>query len=133
MSDIRDLGELVEYAQRQVERLTAMQAELAEQYAEAHSPRGLVRARTGPGGTLRDLRIEPDALGLTAEELATEVTAAVTKAQQEYAERAHEIMAPLLQQSPSETSVAGVEAGMSRLEAIADDLERIAQRRGLSD
>jgi hypothetical protein len=40
-------------------------------------------------------------------------------------------MAPLLRQRPSEQSMASVEAGMSRLEAIADDLERIAERRGL--
>jgi DNA-binding protein YbaB len=131
VGDINSLGELVEYAQRQVERLTEMQAHLAEQYAEARSPRGHVRARTGPGGALQELHIAPDALRLAADELAAEVTAAVTTAQREYAARADEIMAPLLRQRPSEQSMASVEAGMSRLEAIADDLERIAERRGL--
>jgi DNA-binding protein YbaB len=133
VGDINSLGELVEYAQRQVERLTEMQAHLAEQYAEARSPRGHVRARTGPGGALQELHIAPDALRLAADELAAEVTAAVTTAQREYAERADEIMAPLLHQRPTEQSMASVEAGMSRLEAIADDLERIAERRGLVD
>jgi DNA-binding protein YbaB len=133
VTDFRDVGELVEYAQRQVERLTQIQTDLASRYAEARSPRGLVHARTGQGGTLRELHIEPAALRLTPDELAAEVTAAITQAQREYAESADEILAPLLAHRPGAESTANVEARMSRLEAIADDLERIARRRGLAD
>lgn len=132
MPDIRNLDELAEYAQRQVERIQHMQQDLAEQVGAGRSPRGLVRARTGPGGELKELRIDPDALRLPADEVAAEVTAAVTAAQREFAARADEIMAPVLGLRPSQESLDALEAGVSRLDALADDLDRVARRGGLT-
>ncbi len=109
-----------------------MQEDLVAQFGTGESPRGYVRSRTGPGGAVQELRIEPDALRLSAAEVATEVTAAITEAQREYARRADEIIAPVLDLRPSEQSADVLNAGMSRLDALADDLDRLARRTGLS-
>lgn len=127
MADIRSLGELADYAQEQIERIQRMQQDLADQVGEAESPRGLVLARTGAGGMLVDLRIDPNARRLSSEELAAEVVAAVTAAQRDFAARADEIMAPVLGMRPSEQSVNELESGMSRLEALTDDVARLAR------
>jgi hypothetical protein len=79
------------------------------------------------------LRIDPAGLRLPATDLEAEVTAAVSAAQRQFAERADEIMAPVLGMRPSEQSVDALEAGMNRLDALGDDLERLARRRGLAD
>jgi hypothetical protein len=113
-----------------VERIQRMQTDLEGQFGIAQSPRRFVRARTGPGGVLQELRIDPGALRLTADAEAAEVTAAVTAAQREYAERADEIMAPILGLRPSEESVDTLQAGMNRLDELADDLDRLARRNG---
>ncbi|MEV4760977.1 YbaB/EbfC family nucleoid-associated protein [Micromonospora sp. NPDC049559] len=128
MPDIRNLEEFAEYAHQQVERVQRMQEDLASQYGTAESPRGLVRARTGPGGAIQELRIDPSALRLPPDEVEAEVTAAVNAAQREYAERADAIMAPILNLRPSEQSIDVMEAGMRRLDALADDLDRLARR-----
>jgi DNA-binding protein YbaB len=130
--DIRNLEELAEYAYQQVERIQRMQEDLEGQFGTAESPRGFVRARTGPGGTVQDLRIDPSALRLPADELSAEVTAAINAAQQEYAKRADDIMAPVLKLRPSEGSVDALDAGMSRLDALADDLDRLSRRGGFA-
>lgn len=133
MADIGNLEELAEYAQRKVEQIQRMQSDLDAQCGEALSPREYVRARTGPGGVLRELRIDPEALRLPVEELAAEVTAAVTAAQREFAKRADEIMAPVLGMRPSERGLEALEDGLSRLDALGADLERLARRRGLAE
>ncbi len=128
MPELNDLDDLVAYAQGQVERIQRMQDELGTASAEATSRGGYVRARTGAGGALLDLRIEPAARQLSTHELAAEVTDAVGAAQARYAELADTIMAPVLGLRPSEESVAALEGGMSRLDALADDLDRLARR-----
>jgi DNA-binding protein YbaB len=91
-----DLNALADHAQRQVERLAHLQADLAEASATADSRSGLVHARTGPGGAVLGLRIEPAAMRLSPEDLAAEVTEAITGAQRSYGALADEIMAPVL-------------------------------------
>ncbi|SCL39836.1 Conserved DNA-binding protein YbaB [Micromonospora pallida] len=129
MADIRNLTDLAYYAQQQIEQIQRMQQDLAEQYGEGVSPSGLVAARTGPGGLLVDLRLDPNARRLPTEELAEEIVAAVTTAQREFAARADEIMAPLLAMRPSEQTVTELEAGMSRLEELSDTVARLARER----
>jgi len=131
--EIRDLGDLAEYAHRQVAQVQRMPGDLAAEAGEGRSPRGYVHARTGPGGALRDLHIEEPALHLSAHELAAEVTAAITAAQRRYAARADQIMEPVLGVRPSERTPDEPDAGVSRLDALAEDLDRIARRRGLID
>jgi DNA-binding protein YbaB len=128
MAEFRDLGDLTEYAHAQIERIARMQRDLAEHAGEGHSPRGYVTARTGPGGALQDLRIEPDARRLPVDELTAELHAAISAAQHDFARRADEIMAPILDTRPSEQAAAALEAGMSRLDALAADLEHLARR-----
>jgi DNA-binding protein YbaB len=91
-----DLDALAANAQRQVERIARMQAGLAEATAAGASRSGRVRARTGPGGGVLGLHIEPAAMRLSPEELATEITEAITAAQRSYGMLADEIMAPVL-------------------------------------
>jgi DNA-binding protein YbaB len=129
--DIRNMEDLAEYAHQQLARIQRMQDDLADQFGTGESPRGYVRARTGPGGGLQELRIEPAALRLSAEDVAAEVTAAVTAAQREYADRANDIIAPVLELRPSEESLGNLEAGMRRLDGLVDDLDRMARQRGL--
>lgn len=133
MPEIRSLTDLAEYAHDQIDRIERMQRDLADYAGEGGSPRGHVRARTGPGGQLLDLHIESGALRLPADEVAAEVSAAITEAQRAYARRADEIIAPVLGMRPSEQAVDALEHGMSRLDALTADLERLAQRRGLTD
>lgn len=132
MTEIRSLSDLAEYAHDQVQRITTMQQDLAACHGEARSPRGYVLARTGPGGALLELRLEPDANRLPVEDLAAEVTAAVTAAQQEYGRRADTIMSGVLGLRPSEQAADALEAGMSRLEALGADLERLGRSRNLT-
>lgn len=131
MPDFRNLGELAEYAQRQVQQIQRMQSELATQSGKGVSPREYVRARTGPGGALQDLQIDPAALRLPVAEVAAEVIAAVSAAQRQYAERADALMAPVLDIRPHEQAVEAVEEGVSRLDGLTADLERLARRHGL--
>jgi DNA-binding protein YbaB len=131
--DIRSLEELAEYVQRQVEQIQRMQSDVAAQYGEGVSPREYVRARTGPGGALQELRIDPTALRLPVAEVEAEVVAAVSAAQRQFAERADAIMAPVLGMRPSERTVDAFEDGMRRLDGLTADLERLARRRGLAD
>jgi DNA-binding protein YbaB len=125
------LTDLAEYAHNQIERIGRMQHDLAEYVGQGQSPRGYVRAQTGPGGALQDLRIEPDALRLPADDVAAEVSAAVGAAQRDYAHRADEIMTPVLGMRPSEQTADALEAGMSRLDSLTADLERLAHDRNL--
>jgi hypothetical protein len=107
-------------------------AEYADETGTGESPRGYVRARTGPGGQLKDLRIDPNALRLTAEELEAEVATAITAAQNEYAKRADDIVAPVLGKRPSEQALAQLEEGMTKLDELAANLDRIARDRDLT-
>jgi DNA-binding protein YbaB len=132
VTEIRNFDELAEYAERQVKQLGQMQSELAAGSGEGKSPRGYVRARTGPGGQLQDLRIDPTALRLTAEELEAEVATAIVAAQNQYSARADDIMAPVLGMRPSEQALAQLEEGMAKLDSLAADLDRIARQRGLA-
>jgi DNA-binding protein YbaB len=129
MTEIRNLTDLAEYAQDQIDRITRMQRDLADHEGEGESPRGLVRARTGPGGALRDLHLTPDVLRLSPDEASAEITAAITAAQQDYATRADAIMQPVLGMKPSEQSTDVFDAGMQRLDALTADLDRLVQRR----
>jgi DNA-binding protein YbaB len=129
--EIRNLTDLAEYAQDQIERITRMQQQLNDYVGEGESPHRHVRARTGPGGKLLDLQIRPEALRLTADGLGAEVTAAVTAAQADFATRSSDIMAPLLAMRPSEQTTDTLEHGLERLDALSADLERLAQRRDL--
>jgi DNA-binding protein YbaB len=131
VTEIRNLDDLAAYAQDQVERITRMQQQLAEYEGEGESPGRLVRARTGPGGRLVDLRLDPDVLRMSPEGAAGEITAAVTAAQRDYASRADDIMAPVLAMRPSEETADLLDRGMRRLDALTDDLERLARSRGL--
>jgi hypothetical protein len=56
----------------------------------------------------------------------------VTAAQREFAARADEIMAPVLGLRPSEESLDALEAGVSRLDGLVEDLDRLARRGGLN-
>jgi len=129
--EIRSLEDLAEYAHRQMERIQRMQDDLAAQYGAGESPRGFVRARTGPGGSVQELRIDPGATALPIDELAAEIVVAIGAAQSEYAHRADEIMAPILALKPSEQTADTLEAGMRRLDALADEVDQLARRRDL--
>jgi DNA-binding protein YbaB len=131
VTEIRNLDDLAAYAQDQVERIARMQQQLADYEGEGESPGRLVRARTGPGGRLVDLRLDPDVLRMSPDAAAEEITAAVTAAQRDYAGRADDIMAPVLAMRPGEETADLLDRGMRRLDALTDDLERLSRRHGL--
>ncbi|MGC9668257.1 YbaB/EbfC family nucleoid-associated protein [Planosporangium sp. 12N6] len=126
-----DLSELADYAYRQVERIERMQADLAEASAEGESRSGRVRARTGPGGAVLNLHIEPAAMTLSPTDLAAEVTEAITAAQRSYGAMADEIMAPVLGMRPSEANAAVIEEGQRRLTALESTMDELDRRYGL--
>jgi DNA-binding protein YbaB len=131
VTEIRTLTDLAAYAQDQIERLTRMQQDLAECVGEGESPGGLVSARSGPGGRLLDLRLDPETMQLSTEDAAAEITAAVIAAQSDYAARADDIMQPVLALRPSEQATDELNRGMRRLDELTADLERLAARAGL--
>jgi len=131
MTEIRNLDDLAAYAQEQVERITRMQQQLAEYEGAGESAGGLVRARTGPGGRLVGLRLDPEVMRMSPDAAAEEITAAVTAAQRDYASRADDIMAPVLAMRPGDETADLLDRGMRRLDALTDDLERLARRHGL--
>lgn len=133
MADLHSLEGIAEYAQQQIEKIERMQRDLADRFGEGRSREGLVTAKTGVAGGLRDLRIEPSALRLSVEELAAEVMSAITAAQADYARVADDVMAPILGMRPSEDTAAGFESRLSKLEAIEHDIDRLARSRNLLD
>lgn len=128
MTEFRNLTDLAAYAQDQIERIARMQQDMADYVGEGTSPQGLVRARTGPGGRLLDLHLDPDLLSLRPGEVAEEITAAVAKAQGDYAERTDAIMEPVLGARPSERDGDEIDEGIRRLDALTEDLERLMRR-----
>ena len=132
MTEIHTLTGLAAYAQEQIERLTRLQRDLEDCVGEGGSPGGLVTARTGPGGRLIDLRLQPDAMRLSTQDAAEEIMAAVTAAQRDYAARADDALQPLLALRPSEQSTDALDRGMRRLDELAADLERLAARHDLN-
>lgn len=129
MTEIRNLTDLAEYAQDQIDRITRMQGDLADYQGAGESPQRLVRARTGPGGSLLDLTLTPDLMRLSPGDAAAEISAAITAAQQDYASRADAIITPVLGMRPSEQSTDAFDQGMRRLDALTADLDRLIQRR----
>jgi DNA-binding protein YbaB len=125
-----DLTDLADYAHRQVERIERMQADLAEATAEGESRSGRVHARTGPGGGVLGLRIEPVAMALSPVELAAEVTEAIAAAQRSYGAMADEIMAPVLGIRPGEANTSVIEEGQRRLAALESTMDDLDRRYG---
>jgi DNA-binding protein YbaB len=131
MAEIHSVESLADYAYQQIERIQRMERDLAEQVGEGTSRQGHVKAKTGPAGVLKDLKIEPAAMRLSPEELETEVRSAIAEAQSDFARRADDIMGPILHVRPSEQANAAIEAGMRRLDELSANLDRLARSRGL--
>lgn len=125
MPPFRDFQDLAAYAQEQLDRVGRMQADMAAAAGEGVSPQRYARARTGPGGKLLELRLDPDAQSLSLAELTDEVVAAVNAAQADYATQTDAIMAPLLESRPTGDSI---DDGLRRLDALTDDLDRLMRR-----
>jgi DNA-binding protein YbaB len=128
VTEIRNLTDLAEYAQEQIERISRMQQDIAQYAGEGVSPERLVRAKTGPGGQLLDLHLDPAVMELHPRELTTEITAAITAAQRDYAERTNAIMEPVLGARPSERDDDQIEEGIRKLDALTENLERLMSR-----
>ena len=128
MTEIRNLTDLAEYAQEQIERVTRMQQEISEYAGEGTSPERYVRAKTGPGGQLLDLQLDSAAMGLHPRELTAEITAAIRAAQNDYAERTNKIMEPVLGARPSEQNVDAIEDGIRKLDELGETLDRLMRR-----
>ncbi|MCY1143271.1 YbaB/EbfC family nucleoid-associated protein [Actinoplanes sp. Pm04-4] len=125
MPPFRDFQDLAAYAQEQLDRVGRMQADMAAAAGEGVSPQRYARARTGPGGKLLELRLDPDAQSLSLAELTDEVVAAVNAAQADYATQTDAIMAPLLESRPTGDTI---DDGLRRLDALTDDLDRLMRR-----
>ena len=131
MTEIRNLTDLAEYAQEQIERVTRMQQEIAGHVGEGTSPERHVRAKTGPGGQLVDLQLDPAAMELTPHELTAEITAAITAAQRDFAAGTDAIMEPVLGARPSERDTDQIEDGLRKLDELTESLESLMRRTDL--
>jgi len=84
MADLQQLFQLTQQAQG---RLQQLQSELASRTVEAQAGGGLVRVQADGRGTIRSVRIDPEAFaGRDAEFLGDLVLAAVAEAQRRVAE-----------------------------------------------
>lgn len=126
MAGMNNLDGLAHYALDQVDRLRRAQERLEQASAEGRSPDGLVVARTGAGGMLRDLRIDESALRSGADRLSHAVTAAITAAQAAYNEQAEDIMGGEMGMRPSEGSE--FDRGIARIDALTEQLEDLTRR-----
>ncbi|WP_211240874.1 YbaB/EbfC family nucleoid-associated protein [Hamadaea tsunoensis] len=121
---MKNLDDLAAYALHQVERLRALQARLADLSCEGRSPDGLVVARTGAGGRVLDLRLDPRALGGGAERLGRSVRSAITAAQNAYAQEAGKLMATELPPPGDEE----YERGVARIDELTERLNEMTRR-----
>ncbi|NUR74384.1 MAG: YbaB/EbfC family nucleoid-associated protein [Hamadaea sp.] len=127
MAGLNNLDGLAHYAMDQVDRLRRAQERLEHASAEGRSQDGLVVARTGAGGMLRELRIDESALRGGAEQVSRSVTAAITAAQAAYNEQADEIMGGEMGMRPSESS-SEFDRGIARIDDLTDQLESLTRR-----
>lgn len=128
---IRSMDQLVDYAASQVQRIQQMQDGLGALEGHGSSTSGRVQARTGPGGLLQDLRLDPTAMTLSATQLTAELREAISGAQQDYAAQAEAVMQPVLGAAPSAQQRDDLDSGLDRLDGLIEDLERVARQRGL--
>ncbi|MEV0272911.1 YbaB/EbfC family nucleoid-associated protein [Hamadaea sp. NPDC050747] len=124
---MNNLDDLAHYALDQVDRLRRAQERLEHASAEGRSPDGLVVARTGAGGLLKDLRIDEAVLRSGADRVSQAVTAAITAAQAAYNEQADDIMGGEMGMRPSE-SASEFDRGIARIDALTDQLEDLTRR-----
>ncbi|MCO8269360.1 YbaB/EbfC family nucleoid-associated protein [Actinoplanes sp. TRM 88003] len=125
MPQFHDFHDLAAYAQEQLDRVGRMQADMATAAGEGVSPQRYARARTGPGGNVLELRLDPDARSLPLDDLTAEIVAAISAAQADYATQTENIMAPLLESRPTGDTI---DDGIRRLDALTDDLDRLMRR-----
>nr|WP_221373868.1 YbaB/EbfC family nucleoid-associated protein [Actinoplanes polyasparticus] len=125
MPQFHDFTDLAAYAQEQLDRVSRMQADMAAAAGEGMSPQRYARARTGPGGKVLELRLDPDAAGLPLDDLTDEIVAAISAAQADYATQTDAIMAPILESRPTGDTI---DDGIRRLDALTDDLDRLMRR-----
>lgn len=124
MDEVKNLDDLATYAMHQVERLRVLQARLAELSCEGRSPDGLIVARTGAGGSLLDLRLDPRALVGGPERLGRSVRSAVTAAQNAYAQEAARLMATELPAPGGEA----YEQGVARIDELTERVNEMVRR-----
>ncbi|NUO56618.1 MAG: YbaB/EbfC family nucleoid-associated protein [Hamadaea sp.] len=124
---MNNLDDLAHYALDQVDRLRRAQERLEHASAEGRSPDGLVVARTGAGGLLKDLRIDEAVLRSGADRVSQAVTAAITAAQAAYNEQADDIMGGEMGMRPSE-SASEFDRGIARIDELTDQLEDLTRR-----
>ncbi|KRF00635.1 hypothetical protein ASG88_09225 [Nocardioides sp. Soil777] len=108
---------------RRLEAVARMQDELAQVHGEAEAAGGLVRVRVTPAGLPTDLHLAPDAMRLSADQLAGHVIAAITEAARAAGERMREVVGELVPGVDLEALLSGPVAAADRA-AVDDELDR---------
>ncbi|WP_107766086.1 YbaB/EbfC family nucleoid-associated protein [Nocardioides terrigena] len=108
---------------RRLEAVSRMQDELAQVHGEAAAAGGLVRVRVGPTGLPTELHLAPDAMRLSADQLARHVVAAITEAAASAGERVREVVGELVPGVDLEALLSGPVVAADR-EAVDEELDR---------
>ena len=108
---------------RRLEAVARMQDELAQVHGEAEAAGGLVRVRVTPAGLPTELHLAPDAMRLSADQLAGHVIAAITEAAASAGERMREVVGELVPGVDLEALLPGPVAAADRA-AVDDELDR---------
>ena len=108
---------------RRLEAVSRMQDELARVHGEAETAGGLVRVRVDPAGLPTELHLAPDAMRLSADQLAHHVVAAITEAAASAGERVREVVGELVPGVDLDALLSGP-VGAADREAVDEELDR---------
>ncbi len=108
---------------RRLEAVARMQDELAQVHGEAVAAGGLVRVRVTPAGLPTELHLAPDAMRLSADELADHVMAAIAEAAAAAGERMREVVGELVPGVDLEALLSGPVGAADRA-AVDEELDR---------
>jgi DNA-binding protein YbaB len=108
---------------RRLEAVARMQDELARVHGEAETAGGLVRARVTPAGLPTELHLAPDAMRLSADQLAHHVIAATTEAAASAGERARQVVGEVVPGADLDALLSGTVGAEDRA-AVDEELDR---------
>ena len=108
---------------RRLEAVSRMQDELARVHGEAEAAGGLVRVRVTPAGLPTELHLAPDAMRLSADQLAHHVVAAITEAAAAAVERVRQVVGEVVPGVDLETLLSGTVGAEDRA-AVDEELDR---------
>lgn len=109
---------------RRLEAVARMQDELAQVHGEAVTAGGLVRVRVTPAGLPTELHLAPDAMRLSADELAGRIMAAIADATVRAAERMRAVVGQVVPRDELDAMMRGTVTEADRA-GVREQLEAL--------